>query len=155
MTVDRTRLPDPLGYYEAQGLTFRERRGKWRTAGCPFHGSSDSLRVNTESGAFICMAGCGARGGDVLAFHRAIHGVDFVPACRELGAWIDDGKPEPKHSRPAPFSARDALRVLRHDAVLTAVAAANVAYGVILSDADRSGLLKAAARIQYVVEVAA
>ena len=71
MTLDRTRLPDPLGYYEAQGLTFRERRGKWRTAGCPFHGSSDSLRVNTESGAFICMAGCGARGGDVLAFRSA------------------------------------------------------------------------------------
>ncbi len=154
MTLDRTRLPEPIGYYESQGLTFRERKGKWRTTSCNFHGSTDSLRINTDSGAFVCMAGCGARGGDVLAYHRAVTGLDFIAAARELGAWVEDDKPAPKHQRPAPFAARDALHVLRHDAVLTAVAAANVARGVVLTDDDLSALLKAAARIQHIVEVA-
>ena len=66
MSFDRTRLPEPVGYYESTGLAFKERKGKWRTTACNFHGGTDSLRINTDSGAFVCMAGCGARGGDVL-----------------------------------------------------------------------------------------
>jgi len=32
---------------------------------------------------------CGAHGGDVLAFHRQLHGMSFVQAARDLGAWED------------------------------------------------------------------
>lgn len=152
MSFDRARLPDPVGYYEAQGLQFRERRGKWRTTECRFHGGSDSLRVNVQMGAFVCMAGCGARGGDVLAYEMAITGTDFPTAARALDAWVDDGKPTLR--KPSPFTARDALEVLRAEAVLVAVAAGNLAQGVILSDADRKRLLKAAARVQTIAEVA-
>ncbi len=111
MSFDRTRLPDPTDYYTGTaGLVFRERKGKWRTTACNFHGGRDSMRINTSTGAFCCMAGCGARGGDVLAYHQAEHGQDFTTAAKELGAWIDDGKPAP--SRPTPLPARDALALL-------------------------------------------
>jgi hypothetical protein len=32
---------------------------------------------------------CGARGGDVLAFHQHKHGLNFVEACKQLGAWLE------------------------------------------------------------------
>ncbi len=151
MGFDKTRLPEPVSYYESQGLAFKERKGKWRTTACNFHGSTDSLRINTDSGAFVCMAGCGARGGDVLAFHMAHAGLDFIAAAKELGAWVEDGQPAP--ARPAPLPARDALAVLAVEANLVAVAAANVAHGVALSQLDLSRVLQAAGRIHKIVEV--
>lgn len=151
MSFDRTRLPEPVSYYEGLGLAFKERRGKWRTTACNFHGGTDSLRINTDSGAFVCMAGCGARGGDVLAFHMAHAGLDFTAAAKELGAWIEDGKTAP--ARPTPLPARDALAVLAAEANLVAIAAANVAHGVVLSQVDLSRVLQAASRIQTIVGV--
>ncbi len=151
MTFAKDRLPDPVSYYEAQGLKFRERNGKWRTTECRFHGGSDSLRVNTQTGAFACMAGCGARGGDVLAYEMATTGDDFVTAAKSLGAWIEDGKPEPNR-RPAPFPPRDAIQVLRDETMLIAIAGANVAHGIQLTDDDRRRVLIAANRIQHITE---
>ena len=55
MAFDRERLPDALSYYESVGLTFRERKGKWRTTRCDFHQGSDSMRVNVQTGAWCCM----------------------------------------------------------------------------------------------------
>lgn len=146
MSFDRSLLPDPLTYYDGQGLTFRERRGKWRTTSCLNCGSSDAMRVNTDSGSFVCMTGCGARGGDVLAYHQAAHGLGFVEAAKALGAWIEDGK-DVQRTRPTPLPARDALAVLAAEANLVAVAAANVARGMVLSDIDLARLLTAAGRI--------
>lgn len=82
----RERLPDALHYFTASGVRLIG-RGPWRSTLCCFHDDTrPSLRVNVESGAFRCMA-CGARGGDVLAFHRARHGLSFVQAAQDLGAW--------------------------------------------------------------------
>lgn len=151
MSFDKARLPDPVSYYEGQGLQFRERRGKWRSAACSFHGSTDSMRVNTDSGAFACMAGCGARGGDVLAYHMAATGLSFIEAAKELGAWVDDGRPAP--IRPTPLPARDALAVLAAESNLVALAAANLAHGVALSQVDLARLLQAAERVRKIAEV--
>jgi len=83
---ERDRLPDPLGYFEASGLRLIG-RGRWRSALCPFHDDHNpSLRLNAETGAYRCMA-CAAKGGDVLAFHRARHGLSFAQAAQDLGAW--------------------------------------------------------------------
>jgi DNA primase len=83
----RDRLPAPLGYYSDRAGLRPIGRGRWRSALCPFHKDSrPSLRINVESGAYRCMA-CGARGGDVLDFHRARHGLSFHQAARDLGAW--------------------------------------------------------------------
>ncbi|CAM5783010.1 CHC2 zinc finger domain-containing protein [Ottowia pentelensis] len=143
---DRTRLPDPTDYYTGTaGLKLRERKGKWRTTACNFHGGHDSMRVNTQTGAYCCMAGCGARGGDVLAYHMAAQGLSFIDAAKALGAWAGDGRAAP--SRPAPLPARDALQLLAAEVNLVAVAAGNIAQGVVLTRVDLDRLLLAAGRI--------
>ena len=151
MPFDRRNLPDPISYYESEGLKLTS-RGKWRTTECKFHGGSDSMRINADSGAFACMAGCGARGGDVLAYHMAQHGLEFVEAAKALGAWIDDGKPATQH-KPTPLSPRQALEVLSAECNLVAIAAGNMAQGVHLTIAERQRLLTASNRITRLVEV--
>jgi hypothetical protein len=82
----RERLPSPAQYYGDQGVRLIG-GGAWRSAICPFHDDrKPSLRVRIETGAFKCMS-CGARGGDVLAFHMQRHGLRFIEAARALGAW--------------------------------------------------------------------
>jgi hypothetical protein len=153
MTLVHDRLPDPQGYFEAQGLVLVG-RGAWRTTRCAFHGGSDSMRVNVRSGSFCCMAGCGARGGDVLAYHRAAHGLGFVEAAKDLGAWDDDARSTTAHARrrPCGLLARDALALLREDALLVAVAAGNLARGVALDVTERQRLLACAGRIQRIAD---
>ena len=83
----RKALPEAITYYEQQGIKLKS-SGAWRDAICPFHqDTKPSLRVNVERGSYRCMA-CGARGGDVLAFHMQKHGLGFIQAIKELGAWI-------------------------------------------------------------------
>ncbi len=149
MTFERNRLPDPISYFENEGLRLKgPRSAKWKTTECRFHGGSDSMRVNVANGAFKCM-NCGAGGGDVLAFHMQAHGLEFVPAAKALGAWIDDGKPQQVH-KPTALSPRAALEVLAFEATVTAVAAGNLAQGKTLSDADRARLIKCAGRINMI-----
>ena len=82
----RDHLPDAITYFESEGVHLVG-PGRWKTGPCDFHGGSGSLRVNTESGGWRCMA-CSASGGDVLAFHMQRHGLEFVDAARLLGAYV-------------------------------------------------------------------
>ncbi len=149
MTFERNRLPDPVSYFESQGLQLTgPRSAKWRTTECKFHGGSDSMRVNAATGGFCCM-NCGARGGDVLAYHMATHGLEFVAAAKALGTWVDDGKPN-KPQRPTALPPRAALEVLSFESTLVAVAAGNLARGVTLSNDDRKRLLLCAGRINRI-----
>lgn len=148
MGFDRERLPDPVSFYESQGLRLIG-RGKWRTTSCGFHGGHDSMRVNLSSGGWCCM-NCGAKGGDILSYHMQAHGLEFTEAAKSLGAWMDDGKPGP--TKPASLTPRQALEVLSTEANLAAIAAANVARGVVLSDVDLARLLSAAHRIARLAE---
>ncbi len=150
MSYERSSLPDPLSYYESEGLKLTS-RGKWRTTECRFHGGSDSMRINIETGAFVCMAGCGARGGDVLAYHMAAHGLEFVEAVKALGAWVDDGRSQPVR-RPTALSPRAALEVLGFESTIVAVAAGNLAQGRELTEQDRQRVITCAARINRIVE---
>lgn len=93
---------------------------------------------------------CGARGGDILAYHMAESGLEFVEAAKALGAWVGDGKPH-KQQKPSALSPRAALEVLGFEATLVAVAAGNLAKGVMMSDADCKRLLVCAGRINRVV----
>lgn len=84
----RKDLPPTDQYCESQGIKLKG-GGAWRDAICPFHpDTKTSLRVNVERGAYRCMV-CGANGGDVLAFHMHKHGLGFVEACKQLGAWVE------------------------------------------------------------------
>lgn len=147
MNFDRNLLPPPLDYFNAEG--FKVQRGRtWRTMRCPFHGGSDSMRINTENGAWVCMA-CGAKGGDVLAFHMHHHGLTFLEAARDLGALSARSA---GNSKPLPFSARDALLVLRFEALLCAIAACNLGQGIVLTELDRARLVTAAGRINFICD---
>jgi hypothetical protein len=133
-----------MGYFESQGFRLQG-SSKWKTTECRFHGGSDSMRINTQTGAWVCMA-CGVKGGDVLSFHMAAHELEFVQAAISLGAWMDDGKPHHTH-KPAPLPPRAALEVLAFETLIVAVAAGNIAQGVTLSDMDRARLVTCAGRI--------
>lgn len=151
MPFDRTLLPDAATYFENQGLILKgPRSAKWKTTTCNFHGGSDSMRVNVSSGAWVCMS-CSEKGGDVLAYEMKNSGQEFVAAAKALGCWIDDGLP-PVTTKLTPLSPRLALSVMAFESTLAAVAAGNVANGVVLTDADRARLMVAANRINRLVE---
>jgi DNA primase len=52
---------------------------------CPFHEDRHrgSFRINLDTGAYCCFA-CGAKGGDILAFHQAHLGLSFPDAVEDL-----------------------------------------------------------------------
>ena len=80
------------------------------------------------------------------------HGLEFVETAKDLGAWINDGRPTTKH-KPTALSPRDALEAMAHESMVVAIAAGNVAHGVILSDQDRKRVMQSAGRINRVVEM--
>ena len=83
----RKALPTTIIYFQSQNITLKG-TGAWRDAICPFHpDTKPSLRISIEKGAYRCMA-CGARGGDVLAFHMHRYGLGFIAAAKQLNAWV-------------------------------------------------------------------
>lgn len=146
MPFDRQSLPDPITYFESRGLTLIG-RGPWRTTACHFHGGSDSLRVDTRSGGWVCM-NCGAKGGDVLAYEMASTGLGFVDAAKDLGAWIEDGRPPPK-LRATKLSGAQALQAIDAEALLVCVIASDLAKGKVLDGATQARLFEAAAIISH------
>lgn len=140
---------DPASYFQQHGAPLRG-EGKLRTAACPFHTSEDfdnyPVRVDVTTGAWRCTE-CGAGGRDVLAYHMQRHGLRALAAARHLrassgreneSAWSTDLTSMPRHA---------VLQVIADDANLVAVAHANVAYGVVLSEVDREKVSTAGRRI--------
>jgi len=84
---DHTRLPSPRAYYRSLFGDLRLNASGWAQVCCVFHQDRHpSLSIHPERGAFRCF-GCGAHGGDVLAFEMLLSGTDFKTAARALGAW--------------------------------------------------------------------
>lgn len=147
MGFERDRLPDPIAYFENQGLVLKG-PGKWKTTRCNFHDGSDSMRVNTSSGAWVCMA-CGVKGGDVLAYEMQSTGTEFVDAAKAIGAWVDDGKPLPT-TKPAALPPRAALSALAYETSLIFIEAARMAKGIAPTPEDLTRIGKAAGIIQLI-----
>lgn len=150
MSFDRSRLPDPALFFEAQGLKLSG-KGKWRTTRCELHGGSDSMRVNVESGGWVCM-NCGVSGGDSVSYLMQTTGATFAQAAQALGAWTEDGKPAPKHARS--FSAADAVEVLSEALHLCVLVISDARHGVLPTDADWHAFLEAAGQCITVSEAA-
>ena len=115
---------------------------------CPAHedrGPSLSLRELADGRVLVhCFAGCDAS--DVLAA-VGLRLSDLYPAPP-----TDHAKP----TRPNHFHAsREALRVLHFEVLLAAVAAGNMAQGIVLDPEDRARLVLAAGRIRNAAEVCA
>lgn len=152
MSFDRTRLPDPLDYYQDQGLNIAKRGSKgWRKSNCPFCESRDNGNINIETGRFHCW-GCDAKFGDIVDFQMALHSMDFGEAARTLGAWVCDGIPA-NRLKPLPISYRDGLHLIASEAQLIAIAAATVGKNKALPEQDLARLLQAVGRINRVLEV--
>lgn len=149
MSFDRQLLPDRQTFFESEGLTLQG-RGKWCTTRCAFHGGSDSMRVNTDTGAWVCMA-CGVKGGDVLAYAMQRHGLEFVTACKALGAWVGDGRPQ-RHDRPRTLSPRAAMEVIAHELLVLIVVIADARRGLTPSDTDWKRFLEGAGRVEHLAE---
>lgn len=151
----RELLPEPIAYFsESEGLSIvGSSSAKWVTAECKFHGGSDSLRINRAAGAWVCMA-CHEKGGDVLAYHMQRHGLEFVAAAKELGAWVEDGRQNRPSSskKPKSLSPRLALEVLGFETTVVAVAAGNLAEGRGLKEADFKRLIICVSRINRIVQ---
>ncbi|MDM7322457.1 MAG: DNA primase [Gammaproteobacteria bacterium] len=112
--------------------------GRW-IARCPAHEDRHpSLAIRElEDGRVLlhCFAGC-----DV---HQIVSAVGLSLADLFPPRAIDHARPE-----RIPFPAADVLRAVAFEALLCAVAAADMAKGKTLSDAERERLIKAAARLQ-------
>lgn len=146
----RERLPDAVEFFESEGVHLVG-RGRWKTGPCHFHDGSDSLRVNTESGGWCCMA-CGEKGGDVLAYAMQRHGWHFVQAARALGAYDEDGGPPNGSLKPATLRAtlpaRDAMQLVAFELILAVVVISDIRRGLIPSDSDWLRFIKCAGRIE-------
>ena len=146
----RDHLPDTVTYFASEDVRLVG-PGPWKSGPCHLHGGSDSLRVNTQSGGWCCMA-CGAKGGDVLAYHMQRHGLEFVDAARALGAYVDDGKRYTGPVTATTLSARDAMQLVSFELLVALVVISGIRAGVIPSDDDWHRFIESSRRIDTLAE---
>ena len=91
--LDRASLPTPRQYLAEHELLTSKPRGEWAQVRCPVHKGGEernaSLSMSMVDGHFRCHA-CGARGGDILAFHLLATGLPFRKAVADLGGRFHD-----------------------------------------------------------------
>ena len=86
----------------------------------------------------------------MLGLHMQRHGLDFVTAARDLGAWAEDTKPD-RNRKPRTLSEFDKNTLTHRDTSLVWVFAQNMRNGVVLTDADHAALSAASHRIEWVL----
>jgi hypothetical protein len=139
-------LPEPAAFFESEGLRLVG-RGVWRTTACQFHGGSDSMRVNIKSGAWVCM-NCHARGGDGISYLMGRDGLDFIDACKRLGAWDERAQSDTRPQRPRLLSAREALSVISVEILVLVVVLSDARRGVLPNQSDWERFITGAGRIE-------
>ncbi len=121
--------------------------GRW-IAACPAHDDKNpSLSIRElDDGRLLahCFAGCDVH--SVLAA-VGVEMVDLFPA--PISHHAAGVRPNHWHA------AREALRVLKHEVLLVAVAAENIVAGILLTPDDRERVIQAAIRIRAAAEVCA
>ncbi len=148
---EKSMLPEAMGYYEGRGLKLIG-SGTWRTTRCEFHGGRETMRIKTDSGGFMCMS-CGAKGGNVLDYHRAVNGLGFIEAVKHLGAYQDDGQPYKGGERPSRIPAYDLLQAVANELHICVMVLSDCLNGK-LNAADFQRFIEAVSFIIYVAGVA-
>ena len=146
----KDRLPDTIEYFDLEGVPLKG-PGRWKTGPCHFHDGSDSLRVNVDSGGWVCMA-CGTKGGDVIAYAMQRHGLEFAEAARALGAYVEDDKPHRGPAKKATLSARDAMQLVAFELTVAVVVISDARSGLLPSDSDWQRFLASAGRVIALAE---
>jgi DNA primase len=121
--------------------------GRWM-ARCPAHedrGPSLSVRELDDGRVLVhCFAGCDAS--SVLSA-VGLSLSDLFPERPAHDSHYKSTKPNHYHA------SREALRVLHVEALIVAIAAENVAQGVVLDSTDRARVVEAANKIRTAAEV--
>ena len=147
MSFDKTRLPDPIDYFQGRGQKiFSKTSKKFRTT-CAIHGStSGTISVERDTGlwhCFSCMAG-----GDIVNHEMLATGADFVTAAKALGAWVDTGELHKPVARK-PISKCEAEELLTFERTVAAIVKADKRRGA-ASEADIARAELAHQRIQKI-----
>jgi hypothetical protein len=81
-------LPTPEDFYEQEIEGFSVGSDSWASGCCPFHDDHNpSFAMNLESGGYFCRSSnCGAKGGNMVTFVCALHGLTPRDAYRFLEA---------------------------------------------------------------------
>ena len=147
--IDKSKLPTPDAYFsQFAGVKIS---GKSLRLPCPIHkGENPNLSVDRETGMWQCFT-CKAKGGDVIDFERQYHGIGFIRAASNFGAYVPDGK-TPTPAAPV-VNYRGLLNVLQTEVEIAALITADLASGKVPSTQDASRLIQAAGRITKVAEV--
>ncbi len=77
---------NPLAFYRHELPNAPLKKQGWNSGGlCPFHTDKrpGSFQVNMETGGFNCFS-CHVKGGDIIAFTMALHGLNFSDALAKL-----------------------------------------------------------------------
>ncbi len=152
MTFVRENLLDPVSYFEGRGQKIVGKHGKRFRTSCAIHGGdSETLSVLREDGGFNCFS-CGAKGGNIVDYAMQADGVDFVTACKSLGAWVDDGHPlTPKCPKPIPRNV--AMVILEFETLLNRIEDMHFARYIVPTLETHNRLLVATERIEQITEV--
>lgn len=85
--IERARRGDVADYLASRQIRFKPGPNAWALARCPIHKSGEesnpSFSINLNTGGFFCFA-CGVKGGDVIALHRLLTGLNFRDAVVAL-----------------------------------------------------------------------
>jgi hypothetical protein len=85
--INKSALISPAAMLDRLGIRYHRASGRL-TVYCPFHKGgkerNPSLSMNVKDGHYKCFA-CGEKGGDVIAFYRAVTGAGFMEALKVLG----------------------------------------------------------------------
>lgn len=89
--LDKSGLMSPPVVLDALGVRYKRVGGRLAVY-CPFHNGGQecnpSLSMHAVDGHYKCFT-CGEKGGDVIAFYRAITGAGFMEALKMLGVHRD------------------------------------------------------------------
>ena len=120
----------------------RQRQPSQWSARCPAHddrGPSLSVRETPEQAVLLhCFAGCTVND---ITVALGLNKADLFPLRNSMPG-------EPRFP-PRLLTAGQALELLRLETMLTLVAASNLSRGIALTEQDRSRLLTAVGRIEY------
>lgn len=87
INIDRSSLPSPLSYY-SHYFKLPKQHGRVMVNCCFHDDRTPSLSIDLTDGWYNCF-GCGAKGGDVLAFHMQKKQMGFMQACRDLNLEVN------------------------------------------------------------------
>lgn len=79
---------EPERFYSTEIEKFERGHGGWAIGCCPFHGdNTPSFAMHMHSGGYVCHAtSCGERGGDIVSFVGALHGLSRTGAAH----WLEE-----------------------------------------------------------------